>query len=176
MRLDNETVNFFYIESKNSFPLYTAATKFFGNRDQMVRANVRTITLQVLGSISARTKAPDYKQSGAKDVSDKSVATSAMLDSSLDGSCALTYERFQQNPVQDFILRHAAESYCGQLVQHVQELWQRLDAAAVSNTENESAVRRENELQQDLLIYLSDVFELGVEKLNELLANRLLGS
>lgn len=75
-----------------------------------------------------------------------------------------------------FVLRHAAESYFSQLSYHLRDLWFRLDAAACGAREEDDlkAVHRENELQQDLLIYLSDVFELGVEELNEVLADRLL--
>merc|ERR1719482_2106794 len=48
MRLDCETINFFFIQTPEcSFPLYIEATKLFSHRDQMVRASVRTITLQV---------------------------------------------------------------------------------------------------------------------------------
>merc|ERR1719316_727521 len=48
MRLDANTVQFFFRQHpESSFPLYIEATKFFGHRDQMVRATVRTITMQV---------------------------------------------------------------------------------------------------------------------------------
>merc|ERR1740138_821771 len=48
MRLDAETIKFFFVQHPEpSFPLYTEVVKFFGHRDQMVRATVRTITLQV---------------------------------------------------------------------------------------------------------------------------------
>jgi len=133
MRLDNESIKFFFIQHPEpSFPLYIEATKFFSHKDHMVRATVRTITLQV------------YK--------------------------------IEDQPMRRFVLRHAAESYFSQLAYHLQDLWLRLNAAAVKLTcEDELApVRRENELQQDLQIYLSDVFELGIDELNEVLADRLL--
>lgn len=134
MRLNAETIKFFFIElPEPTFPLYIEATKFFSHRDHMVRATVRTITLQVY--------------------------------------------RMEDKPMRRFVLRHAAQSYFTQLAYHLRDLWLRLDAA-VSKTRGEddmSAVHRENELQQDLQIYLSDVFELGVAELNEVLANRLLG-
>merc|ERR1719326_990986 len=52
MRLDRDTGPFFFSPqpshtATSSFPLYIEATKFFSNSDQMVRATVRTITLQV---------------------------------------------------------------------------------------------------------------------------------
>lgn len=133
MRLDNESIKFFFIQHPEpSFPLYIEATKFFSHKDHMVRATVRTITLQV------------YK--------------------------------IEDQPMRRFVLRHAAESYFSQLAYHLQDLWLRLNAAAskVTSEDELSAVRRENELQQDLQIYLSDVFELGIEELNEVLADRLL--
>ncbi|CAE7757085.1 Clec16a, partial [Symbiodinium necroappetens] len=135
MRLDNESIKFFFIQHPEpSFPLYIEATKFFSHRDHMVRATVRTITLQV------------YK--------------------------------IEDQPMRRFVLRHAAESYFSQLAYHLQDLWLRLDAAAAKATgeDNLSQVQRENELQQDLQIYLSDVFELGIEELNEVLADRLLNA
>eukprot|EP00931_Biecheleriopsis_adriatica_P061203 TRINITY_DN36797_c0_g1_i1.p1 TRINITY_DN36797_c0_g1~~TRINITY_DN36797_c0_g1_i1.p1 ORF type:complete len:814 (+),score=157.76 TRINITY_DN36797_c0_g1_i1:79-2520(+) len=133
MRLDGETIKFFFIQHPEpTFPLYIEATKFFGHKDHMVRAAVRTITLQVY--------------------------------------------RIEDHPMRRFVLRHAAESYFGQLAQHLRELWLRLDAAVASaaSEDDMSAVQRENELQQDLQIYLSDVFELGIAELNEMLADRLL--
>lgn len=133
MRLDNESIKFFFIQHPEpAFPLYIEAAKFFSHKDHMVRATVRTITLQVY--------------------------------------------RIEDQPMRRFVLRHAAESYFSQLAYHLQDLWLRLNAAAAKVTSEEelSAVRRENELQQDLQIYLSDVFELGIEELNEVLADRLL--
>ncbi|CAJ1362356.1 unnamed protein product [Effrenium voratum] len=133
MRLDSESIKFFFIQHPEpAFPLYIEATKFFSHKDHMVRATVRTITLQV------------YK--------------------------------IQDQPMRRFVLRHAAESYFSQLAYHLQDLWLRLNAAAakVNSEEDVSVVQRENELQQDLQIYLSDVFELGIDELNEVLADRLL--
>uniref|UniRef100_A0A7S1AZN9 FPL domain-containing protein n=1 Tax=Noctiluca scintillans TaxID=2966 RepID=A0A7S1AZN9_NOCSC len=132
MRLDDETIKFFFIERVEcTFPLYIEATKFFSHRDQMVRATVRTITLQVY--------------------------------------------RITEPRMQRFVLRHAAESYFSQLAYHLRDVWLRLgNAAAVANESDLTVVQHEIELQQDLLIYLSDVFELGVQALNEVLADRLL--
>lgn len=134
MRLDTETIKFFFIQRSNetTFPLYTEATKFFSHRDQMVRATVRTITLQVY--------------------------------------------RIQDEPMQHFVLRHAAELYFSQLALHLRDLWLRLDVAVAgaSGERDLASIQGENELQQDLQIYLSDVFELEVAALNEVLADRLL--
>merc|ERR1719193_764830 len=133
MRLDRETIKFFFLQHPEpTFPLYIEATKFFDNRDQMVRTTVRTITLQVY--------------------------------------------RIDDQPMQRFVLRHASESYFSQLAFHLRDLWFRLDAAASgAHTDRDlQTVQREHELQQDLLIYLSDVFELKSEQLNEVLADRLL--
>jgi len=47
MRLNFETIKFFFNERAEVFPLYVEAVRFFGHRDQMVRAAVRTLTLQV---------------------------------------------------------------------------------------------------------------------------------
>mmetsp|Transcript_19646 Transcript_19646/g.34805 ORF Transcript_19646/g.34805 Transcript_19646/m.34805 type:complete len:783 (-) Transcript_19646:76-2424(-) len=132
MRLDTETIKFFFIQHPEpTFPLYIEATKFYSHRDHMVRATVRTITLQVY--------------------------------------------RIDDQPMRRFVLRHAAQSYFSELAGHLRELWRRLDAAAAAADEDDmSGVQRENELQQDLQIYLSDVFELGIAELNEVLADRLL--
>lgn len=87
--------------------------------------------------------------------------------------------RIVDQPMQRYVLRHASEHYFNQLATHMKMLWLALDDAASAlraegDTAAMSMAQRENELQQDLLIYLSDVFELGVEALNEVLANRLL--
>lgn len=132
MRLDTETIKFFFLQYPEPvFPLYIEATKFFSHKDQMVRATVRTITLQVY--------------------------------------------RIEDRAMRSFVLRHAAESYFSQLAFHLRDLWLRFDAAVASASEEDlGAVMHDNELQQDLLIYLSDVFELGVTELNDVLADRLL--
>lgn len=78
--------------------------------------------------------------------------------------------------VRRFVLRHAAESYFKELAYHLRDLWSRLDVEA-SNARDFEALKptqREHELQKDLLIYLSDMFEQQVEELNEVLADRLL--
>lgn len=130
MRMDNETIKFFYVtDPEPAFPLYIGATKFFNHRDQMVRATVRTITLQVY---------------------------------------PIEYE-----PMQLYVEKHAEEFYFSQLALHLRDIWLRLNKAA-SVTEDAAALQHENDLQQDLLIYLSDVFELGITKLNQVLAERLL--
>jgi len=133
MRLDNETVKFFFLQHpKPHFPLYVESTRFFDNRDQMVRTAVRTITLQVY--------------------------------------------RVGDPLVRRFVLQHAAESYFSELAFYLRDLWLRMDVAAEGAQEQRQfvAIEREHELQVDLLIYLSDVFELGVGELTEVLADRLL--
>lgn len=47
IRLNVETVNFFFKPHEEEFPLYTEAIRFFNHRDQMIRAAIRTLTLQI---------------------------------------------------------------------------------------------------------------------------------
>ncbi|CAE8680689.1 unnamed protein product [Polarella glacialis] len=47
LRLNKETIKFFFNEHTRQFPLYTEAVRFFRHHDQMVRTTVRTLTLQV---------------------------------------------------------------------------------------------------------------------------------
>eukprot|EP00931_Biecheleriopsis_adriatica_P029922 TRINITY_DN17696_c0_g1_i1.p1 TRINITY_DN17696_c0_g1~~TRINITY_DN17696_c0_g1_i1.p1 ORF type:complete len:879 (-),score=169.37 TRINITY_DN17696_c0_g1_i1:57-2657(-) len=47
LRLNKETIKFFFNEHSQQFPLYTEAVRFFDNHDQMVRTSVRTLALQV---------------------------------------------------------------------------------------------------------------------------------
>lgn len=47
LKLNTSTINFFYNEQTNDFPLYTEAIKFFNHSESMVRIAVRTITLNV---------------------------------------------------------------------------------------------------------------------------------
>eukprot|EP00884_Botryococcus_braunii_P017498 jgi/Botrbrau1/4431/Bobra.0348s0020.1 len=50
LKLDARTVQFFFHDGEqSSFPLYTEAIKFVNHRDGMVRAAVRTLTLNVYG-------------------------------------------------------------------------------------------------------------------------------
>eukprot|EP00435_Cladocopium_sp_Y103_P022874 s2284_g5.t1 len=47
LRLNQETVKFFFNEHSQQFPLFTEAIRFFSHRDQMVRTSVRNMTLRV---------------------------------------------------------------------------------------------------------------------------------
>eukprot|EP00927_Polykrikos_kofoidii_P016368 TRINITY_DN17390_c0_g1_i1.p1 TRINITY_DN17390_c0_g1~~TRINITY_DN17390_c0_g1_i1.p1 ORF type:complete len:900 (-),score=144.43 TRINITY_DN17390_c0_g1_i1:423-3122(-) len=132
MRLNGETIKFFFLQNPEQvFPLYIEATKFFSHRDQMVRATVRTITLQVY--------------------------------------------RIEDHSMRRFVLRHASEFYFSKLAMHLRDLWLRLGAVVSGAGDGDlAALQHENELQQDLLIYLTDVFDLDVTELNDVLADRLL--
>eukprot|EP00111_Clytia_hemisphaerica_P007243 TCONS_00021030-protein len=47
LKLNRQTINFFFNERKGDFPLYTEAIKFFHHPESMVRIAVRTLTLNV---------------------------------------------------------------------------------------------------------------------------------
>ena len=47
LRLDNETINFFFNERLKAFPLFQAALKLYNSREQLVRTSVRSITLSI---------------------------------------------------------------------------------------------------------------------------------
>lgn len=47
LKLDSSTVQFFFNDGTQEFPLYTEAIKFFTNQESMVRVGVRTLTLAV---------------------------------------------------------------------------------------------------------------------------------
>jgi hypothetical protein len=144
MRLDKDTAHYFLIStskeapSVSSFPLYIEATKFFSNSDQMVRATVRTITLQV------------YRVA------------------------------HHNEAMRAFVLQHAKETYFGQLAHLLRDLWLQFGdsvEASRKHLPDPSALARmqtSNELQQDLLIYLSDIFELEVPGLQDILSDTLL--
>ncbi|KAL1921384.1 uncharacterized protein VTP21DRAFT_11100 [Calcarisporiella thermophila] len=46
-KLDKDTIHFFFNEHLDDFPLYTEAIKFFNSEESLIRAAVRTITLNV---------------------------------------------------------------------------------------------------------------------------------
>eukprot|EP00697_Spironema_sp_BW2_P016642 gnl/Spiro4/8007_TR4208_c0_g1_i1.p2 gnl/Spiro4/8007_TR4208_c0_g1~~gnl/Spiro4/8007_TR4208_c0_g1_i1.p2 ORF type:complete len:239 (+),score=58.02 gnl/Spiro4/8007_TR4208_c0_g1_i1:62-778(+) len=47
LKLNRQTIQFFFNEAQNDFPLYTEAIKFFNHDDSMIRIAVRTLTLNV---------------------------------------------------------------------------------------------------------------------------------
>lgn len=47
LKLNPNTIQFFFNSIENDFPLYTEAIKFFNHRDSMIRIAVRTLTLNV---------------------------------------------------------------------------------------------------------------------------------
>ena len=47
LRLDSETINFFFNERMKTFPLFQAALKLYNSSEQLVRTSVRSITLSI---------------------------------------------------------------------------------------------------------------------------------
>ena len=47
LKLNEETVNFFFNDKFKTFPLYHQAVKFYNHKESMVRTSVRTITLTI---------------------------------------------------------------------------------------------------------------------------------
>jgi protein CLEC16A len=47
LKLNERTIQFFFNELANDFPLYTEALKFFNHQESMVRIAARTLTLNV---------------------------------------------------------------------------------------------------------------------------------
>ena len=52
LKLNEETVNFFFNDKHKTFPLYHQAVKFYNHKEPMVRTSVRTITLTIYNSTS----------------------------------------------------------------------------------------------------------------------------
>jgi len=141
MRLDSRSLKYFLDAQLLGFPLYTEAVRFFCHRDNMVRAAVRTLTLQIYS--------------------------------------------VQDDSLHNFILDHSTSTYFVHLACHLCELWVRFDDAVQKQNRPSSTQRQRgssasvapgevNEQQKDLLIYLSDVMELGVQVITESLAEQLL--
>jgi protein CLEC16A len=51
LKLNEETVNFFFNDKFKTFPLYHQAVRFYNHRESMVRTSVRTITLTIYNSM-----------------------------------------------------------------------------------------------------------------------------
>ena len=49
LRLDNETINFFFNDRLQTFPLLQAAITLYNSKEQLVRTSVRSITLTIFG-------------------------------------------------------------------------------------------------------------------------------
>jgi len=50
LKLNEETVNFFFNDKFKTFPLYHHAIKYYNHKEQMIRTSVRTITLTIYNS------------------------------------------------------------------------------------------------------------------------------
>ena len=50
LKLNEETVNFFFNDKFKTFPLYHQAIRFYNHKEPMVRTSVRTITLTIYNS------------------------------------------------------------------------------------------------------------------------------
>ena len=47
LKLDSDTVNFFFNDRLKTFPVFQVATTLYNSKEQLVRTSVRTITLQI---------------------------------------------------------------------------------------------------------------------------------
>merc|ERR1719399_2526972 len=74
--------------------------------------------------------------------------------------------------IRHFVTDRSSQSYFCHLACHLRELWMRLGFATARG--DSSAVQEENEQQQDLLCYISDILSLDVPSLNAILADRML--
>jgi len=75
------------------------------------------------------------------------------------------------------IVEHSAHTYFTHLACHLCELWRRFDKLVTTARKSKAASRMLhdiNEQQKDLLIYISDVMELGVLAINDAIAEQLL--
>lgn len=45
LKLDKDTINFFFNDKVKTFPLYSQAIKFYNYKDPLVRTSIRTIAL-----------------------------------------------------------------------------------------------------------------------------------
>lgn len=67
LKLNRNTIHFFFNEHLNDFPLYTEAIKFFNHSESMIRVAVRTLTLNVFkGMCCAPPPFPPWKGSSYK--------------------------------------------------------------------------------------------------------------
>lgn len=56
MKLNEETVNFFFNDKFKTFPLYHQAIRFYNHKESMVRTSVRTITLKIYSIGNAKMR------------------------------------------------------------------------------------------------------------------------
>jgi hypothetical protein len=75
------------------------------------------------------------------------------------------------------IVEHSASTYFVHLACHLRELWARFDKSVKTSRRTKAPSRvllDINEQQKDLLIYISDVMELGVQAITDAIAEQLL--
>jgi len=177
IRLNTETISFFFNQNEETFPLYTEAIRFFNHRDQMIRATIRTHTLQIY-KIEDKAmhqyviKKADYyfthlafytrelwmrleksveSQGIRTDKSEPSLSASeleAVLNEDVDiHAQKLLMEQFQKKQLEGKPLDYRSR------VDKIKEVMNQID---------------------DLHLYLYDVFTVGIQELNDVLAERLL--
>lgn len=80
--------------------------------------------------------------------------------------------RIEDPQVRAFVLKHAAEEYFPKLASHLRDLWLRVNAAAAEQSRSQAEYA--NELQNDLLLYMADVFDLNIPELSQALERSIL--
>ncbi|XP_021946535.1 protein CLEC16A homolog [Folsomia candida] len=153
LKLNSQTIHFFYNEHTNDFPLYTEAIKFFNNSESMVRIAVRTLTLNVFR------------------VDDKS-----MLKFIRDKTAAPYFSNLVW-----FIGNHVVE--IDKLIKVVSEEGgeETFITTSSSKTTNITTQSQQKTLLDDLIAehldhlhYINDILLLKIEPLNEVLVDHLL--
>lgn len=131
LKLNPRTIQFFFNELANDFPLYSEAIKFFNHPESMVRVAVRTLTLNVYGV--------DYPA------------------------------------LRRFILDRSAVPYFYNLVWFLRSECQNLQKMMKESTHlTRSKLEEVMESLLDLLYYLQDIMNLGIDALSQTLSDQLL--
>lgn len=130
LKLNQNTIQFFYNSLENDFPLYNEAIKFFNHKESMIRIAVRTLTLNV------------YK--------------------------------VEDEAMRNYILDKTAAPYFSNIVWFIRDQCTSLDALVNKTPINKAKLEDFVEELLDYFYYLHDIFNLGINELNEVLTDHLL--
>ncbi|GAM21024.1 hypothetical protein SAMD00019534_041990, partial [Acytostelium subglobosum LB1] len=131
LKLDKNTINFFFNDADKDFPLYTEAIKFVNHKETMIRIAVRTLTLNVF--------------------------------------------KVQDEPMRSYIIKSTAVPYFSNIVWFIRKECANLNRVLLRTTFDRVAhLNYCYEELTDQFYYLHDIFNLGFESINMVLAEQFI--
>ncbi|RGB36839.1 hypothetical protein C1646_813754 [Rhizophagus diaphanus] len=158
LKLDSNTLFFFFNERHDDFPLYSEAIKFFKSDESMIRASVRTVTLNIFAGMYLRALRRVY------------------WETSRDLHCLEFCGLVNDAQMQEFVLDRNASPYFSNLVNFISDFSRILDEISDKPDYYKRYQTFNYYLVEhcDNFYYINDIINLENERMNQELTSHLM--